>query len=305
LQLKPGLWKLEALLGISERRAGDPAAAADLEESFTHLTEEKVRVQTGLELIELCYSIGDLNKAAGIAGTLRQISPTDPDVLYTAHRIYSDLADETTLSLVMAAPDSARMHQVMAQELARQGDSPAAIAHYREALKLEPQLPGAHFELAELLNAGGSRDNQQEVEQEYKLALKNNPFDAKSENRLGEIAFRQSDLNGALEHYSRAVKLQPRDAEANIGLGKTLLSLHQPAKALPLLETAVQLDPYNALAHYRLGVAYRESGRGDDAKRELAEFQKLKAMREKLDQVYRQMRLKPKNADAGDPDIPK
>lgn len=304
LQLKPGIWKLQALLGIGERRTGAPAAAADLEAAFTHLTEDKIRVETGLELTELYYSTGDLTKAAAVAGTLRQLSPADPDILYIAHRIYSDLADETTLSLVMAAPDSSRMHQVMAQELARQGDTQAAIAQYREALKREPALPGAHFELAELLGASDSPENRQQVEQEYKAALASNPFDEKSDCRLGEIAFRQSDLKDAEEHYSHALKLQPRDADANLGLGKTLLAMHQPEKAVPLLEAAVRLDPSSALAHYRLGVAYRETGRAGDATRELAEFQKLKTMREKLESVYKEMRLKPKSAEAADPDVP-
>src|SRR5580698_7348274 len=54
LQLQPGLWKIQALLGMSEKRIGQTAAArSDLEKSFPQLREEKIRVEAGMELIEI------------------------------------------------------------------------------------------------------------------------------------------------------------------------------------------------------------------------------------------------------------
>jgi tetratricopeptide (TPR) repeat protein len=54
LRLKPDLWKIQALLGMGERRTGDNAGAhTDLETSFPELTEPKVRLEAGMELIEL------------------------------------------------------------------------------------------------------------------------------------------------------------------------------------------------------------------------------------------------------------
>jgi hypothetical protein len=38
---------------------------------------------------------------------------------------------------------------------------------------------------------------------------------------------------------------------------------------------------------------YRAAGRTSDAQRELAEFQRLKDMKERLKQVYQEMRLQP------------
>jgi len=301
---KPELWKVVALLGMSEKRTGQSEAKGHLETAFDHVTDEKVRVQTGKELIEVYYASGDLNKAASVAGVLTQIRPTDPDVLYTAHRIYSDLADETTLAMVMAAPESARMHQIMGQELARHGQNEAAIAQYRQALKIAPQTPGLHFELAELLASSESKADQQQVESEYEAALAANPLDIKSECRLGELAFRQSNLKAAYDHFARAVGLAPNDADANLGLGKTLLSMHETAKALPVLEKAVKADPYSQVAHYRLGMAYRSAGRSEDAIRELAEFEKLKRMKERLGQIYKGMMVKPGGHDALDADAP-
>ena len=294
VKLRPNLWKIQALLGISEKRLGQTAGAqTDLERSFPQLEEEKIRIQAGLELVEIYYAAGHLDKAAGVAGVLRQLAPTDTDILYTAYRIYSDLAGESMLTMAMLAPRSARMHQIMAQEMTRQGNTEGAIAHYREAVKLDPRLPGLRFELAEALNLSESPTDQEQVEKEYRAALADNPFDEKAECRLGEIAFRASDLESALAHYSRAVELQPNDAEASLGMGKTLTQMHRMADAEPYLQRAAQLEPFTAVTHYRLSLVYRAAGRTADAQRELAEFQRLKEMKERLKQVYQDMRLQP------------
>jgi tetratricopeptide (TPR) repeat protein len=287
LKLRPTLWKTQALLGIGEKRTGDiDAARRDLEKAFPNVTEEKIRVETGMELIDLYSVTGDLDKAAIAVSTLRRLEPTDGALLYTAYRLYSDLADESLLSLSVVDPKSARMHQAMAHELAKRGKSSEAIDNYREALKIDSQLTGLHFELAEMLSTLSTAEGTKEAESEYQEALEANPQDEQSERRLGDIAFRTGDVNMANEHYTRAVKLRPDDPEANIGLAKVFMSLNQPEKAEPLLHHALQSDPTSAVAHFRLSTIYRQSGRTADAKQELAEYQKYKTMKDKLREIY-------------------
>ncbi|SRR5579884_93838 len=292
VKLQPTFVRTRALLGMAEKRIGEiDRAVADLRESLPRLQEEKLKVETGMELIELYYEAGDLGKAAGIVAELRQLKPADPNILYTAYRIYSAQTDEVMLSLAMSAPGSARMHQFMAHELARQGNSEGAIAHYREALRIDPHLPGAHFELAEMLNAAGDSAGAQK---EYETALAADPYDEKSECRLGEFALRASDLQAAARRFSRALQLQPNDIDASVGLAKVWIAMDQPGKAQPLLEHAIKLEPYDAVIRYHLAMVYRRLGRTGDSRRELAEFQKLKDMKEKLRQTYRSMHVQPK-----------
>jgi tetratricopeptide (TPR) repeat protein len=303
--LNPNLPKLQALLGMSEKRTGDFShAQTDLEKSFPDLQEQKLRVTAGLELVELDYSLRSLDKAAEIVNQLRRLEPTDPDILYTAHRIYSELSDETMLTLAMLAPDSARMHQLMAHELARQAKDDAAIANYRIALKLDPQRADIHYELAEMLYTQSSPAAKAEAEKEYKAALAENPLDEKSECRLADIALRNSDPKTALTYYKRALEIQPDDPAANLGMAKVLMSMNEPAEAVSHLEHALQLEPFDPAAHYRLGVLYRQLGRSEDSHRELAEFEKLKKMKSHLSDVYQQMRLQPAMQAESDPDLP-
>jgi tetratricopeptide (TPR) repeat protein len=295
VQLRPDLWKIQALLGMSEKRTGDAAAArATLEKAFPKLEEQKIRVQAGMEMIDLYSSTGDLDKAAGVIDVLREADPTNVELLYTSYRIHSDLAHEAVLSMGAIAPDSPRMHQMMAHELAKQGNTAAAIANYREAIKIDPQLPGIHFELAEILNAASSTENQEEIEKEYKAALTANPFDEKAECRLAEIARRKNDLKEAYARYSRALELQPKDAEAAAGLAKVLASRNEREKALELYRKALQLEPTNATVHFQLSTLYRQMGRQEDAQRELGEYKKYKEMKEKLRVIYRDMRQEPR-----------
>jgi tetratricopeptide (TPR) repeat protein len=302
LKLRPSLWKTQALLGIGEKRIGKMAEARrDLEKAFPNVSEPKIRTQTGMELIELYSSTGELEKAATVVGTLRRLEPTDGTILYTAYRVYSDLADESLLSLSVVDPNSARMHQAMAHELAKRGNTAEAIENYRSALKLDPQLPGIHFELAEMLNTLGTSASTQEAESEYKAALLANPRDEQSERRLGDIALQANDLQKAEEHYSRALELQPNDPDANVGLAKVCMSRNDPQKAEVLLRHALDLDPTNATAHYRLGTVYRQTGRTADAKRELEDYQKYRKMKEKLRDVYRDLHREPVKDESDDP----
>jgi tetratricopeptide (TPR) repeat protein len=287
LKSRPTLSKIQALLGIGEKRTGDlNAARRDLEEAFPKVQDEKIRIEAGMELIEIYSGTGDLDKAAAIVTDLRRLEPTNEVILYTAYRIYSDLAAESMLSLSVVDPNSARMHQAMAHELAKRGNTAEAIENYRAALKIDPQLPGLHFELAEMLKTLSTVEGRQEAESEYKAALQANPFDEQSECRLGDIALQRDDLKEANERFTRAIQLQPNDPEASIGLAKVFMTMDQPQQAEPLLQHALELDPTSAMAHFRLSTLYRQTGRTAEAKHEFEEYQKYKQMKEKLRAIY-------------------
>jgi len=177
----------------------------------------------------------------------------------------------------------------MAGELARQGDHTNAIAQYREALRLNPALPGAHFELAEQLRTSSDAALNAQAEGEYKAAVRINEYDAISWRQLGGIMTAKGDFKAAQDDYKRALALQPKDAEAKTGLAIALLSTNQTNDAVSLLESAVKDDPTNLVAHYRLSMLYRRMGRTADAQRETDTFQHYKEVKDRLGKVFKQL----------------
>ena len=292
LALQPTLTKIQALLGMAEKRTGQEIdARTHLESSFAAVTEPKLKVQIGLELVELYTATQELDKASVIVNALRQADPANPAVLYTAYRVYTDLAGEAMLSLALAAPASARLHQMMAHEEARQGNVGGARLQYEKALQIDPKLPGIHFELGELLSVSDDATQKQGAEAQYQAALAENSLDEKANSRLGDLASRKGDFAQATTYYNQALHLQTDDAQAEFGLAKVLIAQHQQTRALPLLERAVQLEPTNAAAHFRLSTLYREMGRTADSKHEVEEYKKYKELKENLEAVFKEMQL--------------
>jgi Tfp pilus assembly protein PilF len=303
LKLKPSLAKIQGLLGMAESRTLDfDNARSDMEAAFPSLEDRRFQMQLGLELVGLDTESGDLEKAAVIIAQLRKADPDNAEVLYAAYRTYSDLAGESMLALSLAAPESAQMHQLMAHEDYRQGNTNGAVAQYRKAIALDSHLPGIHFELAELLRTSKDETVKKEAEQEYRAALREDPQNEKAILRLAEIDAQRGNTEQSYKEYTKAVELQPADADAKLGLAKTLIEMNQTDKALALLEDAVHLEPTNATAHYRLATLYRKMGRADEAKREMELYKKFKEMKEKLAALYKELQVQPKEIRADEQD---
>src|SRR4051794_32723754 len=88
LQLQPDLWRVEALLGIAEKRTGNPKEALnDLERAFFNLDDPKIRIETGMELVELYVAAAQLDKALTLAGKLQEVAPQNPQIALVTYEI--------------------------------------------------------------------------------------------------------------------------------------------------------------------------------------------------------------------------
>ena len=291
LSLQPNLWNAKAFLGMSELRLGHrDAARIPLEESFAHLQDDHVKSEVGIDLVNLDYQSGDLDRAVDVVRALLRIQPSSAAATYAAYRTYSDLAARSLSSLAATAPDSVEMHQVLAQAAASQDDFRGAIAQYRKALESSPQSPEIHFELGQMiLSSSQTESSREEAEKEFKLSLAEDPDNAYDHYMLGEIAWLRSKPEDALASYQRALSIDPGFVDARIAAGKALTTLDRPAEALTQLEDAVRLDPKNEVAHYRLAQAYRKLGRSRDADREQSAFRRLRDSHEPVRALYQQV----------------
>ena len=291
--LEPGLWKIQALLGLAESRLSDTVAARqDLATAFPSIQEDKLRSEVGSSLIGNYSSTGELEKAAAVASILLEGHPTDPALLFTTYQIYTDLASKTMLTLALAAPGSAQMHQLMGRELARHGDDAPSIANYRAAIEIDPKLPELHFELGNVLYNSSEDKLKAEAEQQFQAALTADPGNEKAALMLGIIASKRADWVTATEYDTRALSLQPDDPDACLELAKALIATHEQDKAQHLIEHAIEIDPTDYIAHYRLSALYRQQSKHAEAEQQLADYRKYKDMKDKLQSIFHEMRVK-------------
>lgn len=302
LRLQPSLWRIEALLGIAEKRTGDLAAAEiDLENSFSNLDDIKIQKQAGLELLEIASATGNLPQATAVAAKLEKIDPQDPQILFASYQVSIQMVNQALISMAIAAPNSAQLHMMMADQFVLRGDSDSAIAQYREAIRLNPRLPGVHFELAAQLKESPDPALRLQAEHEFRTALSLNQTDEKAWRGLGEILAEKGDFTSAKESYTKALALSPKDSDAETDLAKLLLAHGDTKAATELLERAVRDDPTNIVAHYQLSGVYRQAGRTADAKHEMDQFAHYKEVKDSLGKVFQQFRQPDTSPKKDDP----
>ena len=284
--------KTQALLGICQKRLGDPSARALLEKSFPKLKDKGLQLQVGMELEGLYDQQGEPERAVPVMQKLVDLNPDDVDILYMAQRLYRELADDTLDKLAVMAPGSARMQQVIAERLVNAGDAENAAEHYKQALAIDPRLPGVHFELAQatLESARSNPALQDAAEKELTTAIAADGDSAAIECELGAIAMLRSDVEQAHAHYTRAFSMNPGSTQAQLGLGQVLMTMEKPQEARKYLEMAVKADPLNAAAHYRLASTYKLLQMPEAAQKEMHLFQEIKDTKDQVRKLYKQMR---------------
>jgi tetratricopeptide (TPR) repeat protein len=296
LKLQPSQWRVQALLGLCDLHLGNPPEATKLlARSFPHLEDPKLRLEAGLQLLEVWYQSGEVEKAGTVLSQLQQLYPANAAVLYAAYRLHSDLAFQAIDSLALSAPDSAQFHRALAEHMVNEGHVQEAIAEYRKALENSPGLAGVHYELGEAILADSHLETSllAEAKKEFESALALNPSDAKSECRLGKIEIWRSSPTAAFNHYARALKLNPGIVCAKLGLAELLIDEGKTQEALGYLQSAAHSEPYNAEVRHRLAVLYRSLGQNQEADRELAAFQELEKVQNQLQKAMQ--RVPPSN----------
>lgn len=301
LAASPDRVEIVGILGICEKRIGYAGAETYLKAAFTTTKDARLKLETGVELGDLYYERGDVAKAADVVRELVVLAPENVDILFFAQHVYQQMADETMNKIALIAPRSARMQQLIAERLVNEGDLKHAADHYRDAITLDPALPGVHFELAEAILEAEPENAQaqQEGRKELELALRADGEGPRLECEIARLAYLQGNMALALAHYERAYALNPHEIEAQMGAGRVLMELNKPDQALRYLGEAVTQDPMNAEAHYRRARALHALHRDQEAQDEMKLFETVHAAQSEVRELYRQMnkRAEPEAAD--------
>lgn len=303
LELNPSLAQAELFLGLSEAARGNlDRALPHIEKGFWNSPDDEWRRRAGLMLIEQHYTRLQHGEALRVLREMRKAFPGDPDVLYTAYRIHSDLGAKAVSELVTSAPGSARVHQVTAELYEGNEDFPAAVERYRIAIAADPDAPGLHRALGvALMNSDPDEAGRREAERHFRRELELNPRDAPSEYQLGELAWRRNESDAALAHYLRAVELNPNFPEALLAAAKVWIARDEPWKALDYLNRAAEIAPDNEVVHYRRAQAYRMAGEREAAREALAEFRRIREARDAVGSVFQRLRREAATPQTVDP----
>jgi tetratricopeptide (TPR) repeat protein len=240
-----------------------------LQKTLARPANKELRRKAGIDLVRCAVSLNRTDDAAAAIGSLIREFPGDPDLLYFAVHVYSDLSIRASQELLFKAPGSPQVHQLNAEALETQGKWQEAAMEYKAVLEKNPAEPGIHYRLGRLLlSQPKTPTTMDDAHKEFEEELKIDPSNAGAEFVLGEMARQAEQWPDAIAHFSRAAKLDASFADAFIGLGRAYLGADRPPDAVPPLEAAVKLQPDNPATHFHLATAYRRAGRRADADRE-------------------------------------
>jgi tetratricopeptide (TPR) repeat protein len=178
-------------------------------------------------------------------------------------------------TLLSGNPRSWFAHLNLGVYLVDHGAIAEGIEHYREALRLKPDLFEARLNLGVALAETGRTDDALENFEQAR-ALK--PDDSEVQNFIGLTLANAGRVTEALPHYQEAVRLQPANADALNNLGTAWVSLGKRDEAIKAFEAAIKADPSHYIAHENLSAQLYLAGRIGEAVRERDEAQRLRAL---------------------------
>jgi Flp pilus assembly protein TadD len=134
----------------------------------------------------------------------------------------------------------------LADALNAAGRKGEAAEQFREAFRIDPDLPEAHRGMGEVALDGGDLVT---AEREFRLAAGAQAPSARAANFLGYVLARTGRTAEAAVQYVRAIALQPDLADAHASLGLLYgAQAGEGARAIEHLRASLRLDPGQANA---------------------------------------------------------
>jgi tetratricopeptide (TPR) repeat protein len=265
IKLSPNLEDAHRLLGYALLAQGYAT------EAIPHLEKAHDEDVLGIALLEA----GRLPEAVVLLQKALAQNPNDPDLLYYYGRASGLLSKQVFDELEARFPDSARAHQMMAQDYAALRDTPAAEREFLEALLLRPQTADLHLEFGELYARAQLWDKAAE---QFQLETEIQPGSPEAFYRLGEALVQLGKFHEAREALVHSDQLKKDMPETLYMLGKAAALDGEDALAQNSWLHVLKLEKDTELAaqaHFGLAGIYRKQGKTADADREMEEFRKL------------------------------
>ena len=269
------------LQGVAHYHADDHVEAIEkLTPVVEKLPEGSVERREAVQVLGLSlYLAGRLAESVPYLEQTRTWAADNLELAYFLGNVYvltrhPDKARVSFARLFKVAPETAAAHLLAAQMMVRLEFPEQAQAELRKAIDKDPRIPQAHYLLGQAAIFRGQLDEARALLQKE---LEVNPGNAMALYRLGDAYTREARWDEAIAALQKSMWLSPYFSGPYILLGKAYMKKGQPATAEGMLRRAIEYDPNNKSAHYLLGQLLQQTGRAEEAMRELGIAEKLQA----------------------------
>lgn len=234
---------------------------------------KRVSITVGLSLLLLS---GSMTKGSAQSRVLRTGLGDKRDTSVGSYSgLMKPLAPELQAqSLPVLTPTQPAAVEQLKQGIAliQQGKLPEAIAAFRQASQLNPQLAPAHYNLGLALRQVGQL--QASADAFYK-ATQADPNFALAFANLGAALLEGSNLQLARDYLGRALELDSNLGVAHYNYGLVLSQLGELDGAIAQFKSAMQLSQNAPEPSYHLGVTYLQQGKIKEAKKAFQQALKI------------------------------
>ena len=166
-------------------------------------------------------------------------------------------AESLAKALIAKHPSGFILHHVLCLALDGQQKFSESVVSYKNALKLQPNMPDLLFNLGIALNHLNKLD---EAVLAYRQAIQTKPDFFEAHGNLGTVLQAQGQLDEAITSYQTGLKINPQDARGHFNLGTALRDKGLLAEAVSAYQQAIKLFPNYTDAHNNLGETLRDQG---------------------------------------------
>jgi tetratricopeptide (TPR) repeat protein len=210
------------------------------------------------------------------AHTAKSILGSDPDnewAIYWFRNAHRSLARQCLLKVADLDPNSARAHQMLAQDYAAWLQYPRAKKEYQAAIALAPGQADLHLGLG---TADWRTDDLEDAEKELKKTLELAPESALARYELGDVYMQEGEWERALEELKKVPPNSSSIYESKLDIAKADSKLGKPQDAIDCLLSIASRDQ-DGQVYFLLASQYRKLGETQRADQALETFKSLRA----------------------------
>jgi tetratricopeptide (TPR) repeat protein len=274
--LQPRLRGANLFLGVARYRENDFPGATEALQREIRLDPRNAQALMWLGVVQL--GAGDADAASLTLDRAAKLKPGDVDILYHRGRAHMLVSKESYEQMYKADPESWRVHQALAQSFVQADRLEDAAKECEIALQLRPSEPGLREELGDIY----WKQNQLErAESDFGEELKIDGESLSARYKLAVVSLERSKAENAVGLLNEVLRRSPKYPGAQYQLGRAQAQVGEVDAAI-LSFNAVVTDPQHAdretirQSYYQLAQLYHRAQRPDDSKAALASFMRLK-----------------------------